>query len=232
MGGVPVLGGSEGPTACRTSPWWLYGPARQTDPSADRRRLGLPAERSPRAPLGRCPRTRGSARARSCSPRRPHRRGDGRRARRDDAAGGADPRRRGRGLATVASGVRLAGNVRVGRGAYVGAGADRERCRIGSGSLVGMGAVVTRDIPPDRCGQGSSAIHPARGTAATCHSGSRLNRRKVCRNDLDSAGRPAAQHAAVAQEVARARARSWPRPASSAGPRSPRSSRSSPRSAG
>lgn len=50
--------------------------------------------------------------------------------------------------ATFASGVRLGGRVRVGEGAYLGAGAlVREDRTVGPWALVGMGAVVTRDIP-------------------------------------------------------------------------------------
>jgi len=52
-------------------------------------------------------------------------------------------------FATLASGVRLGGGVRVGPGTYLGAGAlVREELTVGSWSLVGMGAVVTRSIPP------------------------------------------------------------------------------------
>lgn len=51
--------------------------------------------------------------------------------------------------ATFGAGAKLAGGVQVGQGAYVGAGAlVREHRSIGAWSLVGMGAVVTRDIPP------------------------------------------------------------------------------------
>lgn len=51
-------------------------------------------------------------------------------------------------FATLASAVGLGGNVRVGRAAYIGAGAlVREGCDIGDVALVAMGAVVTRDIP-------------------------------------------------------------------------------------
>lgn len=52
-------------------------------------------------------------------------------------------------FATLASGVRLGGRVRVELGAYLGAGAlVREGLTVGPWSLVGMGAVVTRSIPP------------------------------------------------------------------------------------
>src|SRR5689334_7442632 len=52
-------------------------------------------------------------------------------------------------FATTASGVCLGGGVHVGRCVYLGAGAlVREHRSIGPCSLVGMGAVVTRDIPP------------------------------------------------------------------------------------
>lgn len=51
-------------------------------------------------------------------------------------------------FATIASGVRLGGSVRVRSGAYLGAGALIKEGRvIGAGALVGMGAVVTRDVP-------------------------------------------------------------------------------------
>jgi sugar O-acyltransferase (sialic acid O-acetyltransferase NeuD family) len=51
-------------------------------------------------------------------------------------------------FATVASGVRLGGGVRVQRAAYLGAGAlIGENRNIGSFALVGMGAVVTHDVP-------------------------------------------------------------------------------------
>ncbi|GGO17230.1 putative acetyltransferase EpsM [Microbispora rosea subsp. aerata] len=67
-------------------------------------------------------------------------------------------------FATLASGVRLAGGVRVGPGAYVGAGAlVRETLTIGSHSLVGMGSVVIRDVPPEQVWAGVPArfIRPA-----------------------------------------------------------------------
>ena len=109
-------------------------------------------------------------------------------------------------FATLASGVCLGGDVRVGRCAYVGAGAlVRERCSIGSCALVGMGAVVTRDIPPHEVWAGVPARYiAARGNRCDrVIRGSRLNWRERCAGmtsiplvDL------AAQHAAVADEVA------------------------------
>ena len=51
-------------------------------------------------------------------------------------------------FATFGTGVALAGNVHVGTGAYIGAGAlVREKRTIGPWALVGMGAAVTSDIP-------------------------------------------------------------------------------------
>lgn len=61
-------------------------------------------------------------------------------------------------FATIASGVRLGGGVRVQRGAYLGAGAlVRESLTVGAGSLVGMGSVVLGDVPPGEVWAGSPA---------------------------------------------------------------------------
>lgn len=50
--------------------------------------------------------------------------------------------------AHICPGVHLAGNVSVGRGAWVGIGATViNRIRIGAGSVIGAGAVVVRNIP-------------------------------------------------------------------------------------
>ena len=50
---------------------------------------------------------------------------------------------------TVASGVLLAGQVHVEAGCYLGQGCTvRQFLRLGRGSMVGMGAVVIRDVPP------------------------------------------------------------------------------------
>ena len=52
-------------------------------------------------------------------------------------------------FATFGAGARLGGRAHVGEGAYIGSGASvREDRSIGSWSLVGMGAVVTKDVPP------------------------------------------------------------------------------------
>jgi sugar O-acyltransferase (sialic acid O-acetyltransferase NeuD family) len=50
----------------------------------------------------------------------------------------------------LAHGAAVSGFARVGRGCYLGANCSiRQRLCIGDGALVGMGAVVTRDVPPD-----------------------------------------------------------------------------------
>jgi acetyltransferase-like isoleucine patch superfamily enzyme len=60
--------------------------------------------------------------------------------------------------ATIASGVRLGGGVRVARTAYLGAGAlVRESLTIGAGALVGMGSVVLRDVPAGEVWAGNPA---------------------------------------------------------------------------
>jgi sugar O-acyltransferase (sialic acid O-acetyltransferase NeuD family) len=75
---------------------------------------------------------------------------------------------------TITSGVRLGGGVVVGEGAYLGSGSIvRELVTVGAWSLIGMGAVVLRDVPPGEVWVGNPARHlrsvqlPA---AATTHS--------------------------------------------------------------
>ncbi|QHT62079.1 hypothetical protein GXP70_20250 [Paenibacillus lycopersici] len=59
---------------------------------------------------------------------------------------------------TLASGVRLAGSVHVEQGAYLGqASTVMEKLRIGGGSLIGMGSVVIRDVPPGSVMAGNPA---------------------------------------------------------------------------
>jgi len=66
--------------------------------------------------------------------------------------------------ATLASGVRLGGGVTISEGAYLGSAVSvREGCTIGAWSMIGMGSVVTRDVPPERLWFGAPArdISPA-----------------------------------------------------------------------
>lgn len=59
---------------------------------------------------------------------------------------------------TLASSTLLAGHVTVEAGANLGLGASvHQRVRIGGGTMIGMGAVVTRDIPPFAKAFGSPA---------------------------------------------------------------------------
>ncbi|MFF7986759.1 acetyltransferase [Streptomyces sp. NPDC007901] len=61
-------------------------------------------------------------------------------------------------FATLTSGVRLGGGVRLEQGAYVGSGAlVREGTTVGAWSLVGMGSAVLGDIPPGEVWVGSPA---------------------------------------------------------------------------
>ncbi|MGV9416501.1 acetyltransferase [Streptomyces sp. NPDC003674] len=60
--------------------------------------------------------------------------------------------------ATIASGVRLGGGVRVERGAYLGSGSlIREGTTVGAWSLIGMGSAVLGDVPPGEVWAGSPA---------------------------------------------------------------------------
>jgi sugar O-acyltransferase (sialic acid O-acetyltransferase NeuD family) len=59
---------------------------------------------------------------------------------------------------TVGAGVRVAGAVQVGEGAYLGSGClIRENRTIGPWALVGMGAVVTRNVPAGEVWAGAPA---------------------------------------------------------------------------
>lgn len=59
---------------------------------------------------------------------------------------------------TFAPAVRCNGDIRIGDGAYVGAGAViRQGLAIGAGATVGMGAVVTRDVPAGETWVGNPA---------------------------------------------------------------------------
>ncbi|MFF7969738.1 NeuD/PglB/VioB family sugar acetyltransferase [Streptomyces sp. NPDC007905] len=61
-------------------------------------------------------------------------------------------------FATIASGARLGGGVRLERGAYVGSGAlVREGTEVGAWSLIGMGSTVLGDVPPGEVWAGSPA---------------------------------------------------------------------------
>ncbi len=61
-------------------------------------------------------------------------------------------------FATVAPGVHVSGNVRVGTGAYIGTGANiLEKITIGPWSVVGAGSTVIRDVPRDATAVGSPA---------------------------------------------------------------------------
>lgn len=49
---------------------------------------------------------------------------------------------------TLSPGVNMSGNVSVGEGSYIGTNAAvREKLRIGTGSVLGMGAVLTKELP-------------------------------------------------------------------------------------
>lgn len=77
-------------------------------------------------------------------------------------------------FATIAAGVRLGGGVRVPHGAYLGAGAMiRETLHIGARSLVGLGSVVLRDVPPGQVWAGSPARFLRPVTTESIGSGAR-----------------------------------------------------------
>jgi sugar O-acyltransferase (sialic acid O-acetyltransferase NeuD family) len=59
---------------------------------------------------------------------------------------------------TFAPGVKCNGNVTIGSGAYIGAGAViRQGLHIGAGATIGMGAVVTKDVPAGETWVGNPA---------------------------------------------------------------------------
>jgi sugar O-acyltransferase (sialic acid O-acetyltransferase NeuD family) len=61
-------------------------------------------------------------------------------------------------FATIASGARLGGGVRLERGAYVGSGAlVRQGAAVGAWSLIGMGSTVLGDVPPGEVWAGNPA---------------------------------------------------------------------------
>ncbi|MBX7267807.1 acetyltransferase [Micromonospora sp. Llam7] len=73
---------------------------------------------------------------------------------------------------TLASGVRLGGGVVLRTGAYLGAAAlIRESVTVGEWSLVGMGSVVLRDVPPGEVWLGNPArrLRPARPGQLASH---------------------------------------------------------------
>ncbi|MDO3704301.1 acetyltransferase [Micromonospora sp. C28SCA-DRY-2] len=73
---------------------------------------------------------------------------------------------------TIASGVRLGGGAVLRLGAYVGAGALlREGVTVGEWSLVGMGSVVLRDVPPGEVWAGNPArrLRPVEEPGAAEH---------------------------------------------------------------
>jgi len=89
-----------------------------------------------------------------------------------------------RDFATLGSGVRLGGGVRVDEGAYLGAGAlVRERVCIGRWALVGMGAVVLSDVPEGEVWAGVPARRLRSGSVPDdlLHGGGPETRRAVAR---------------------------------------------------
>lgn len=63
----------------------------------------------------------------------------------------------------LASGVRLAGYVHVEPDCYLGQGCNvRQYLKIGRGSLIGMGSVVVRDVPPNSVYGGQSGSETER----------------------------------------------------------------------
>lgn len=60
----------------------------------------------------------------------------------------------------VTSAVSIAGQVTIERGVYLGQSCSIRQClKIGAGSMVGMGAIVIRDVPPNTLVAGNPAKH-------------------------------------------------------------------------
>ena len=64
-------------------------------------------------------------------------------------------------LSVVAPQAAIGGHCSIADGVYIGAGSTiRERTRLGANAVIGMGAIVTRDVPPDTLVIGVNEMHP------------------------------------------------------------------------